>query len=280
MRKFRLKCRHAVVVLCLTSTATPVFAQARYDDHELRDKFKITLGGFETRNTSSKIRIDSKSLGLGTIIDLEDDLNVEDSASVVRLDGFYRFNRAHRIEWTSYSLTRNGQNTLNTSITIGDTVFPIGFTVDSEWKFNINKVGYSWSFINVDKYEMFLGAGLNVRDLSLNFRGTGLLSSEERSYSEDGSLPLPTVTAGMRYNILDKLAVRFRFESFFLEVDDDKGRMQDAYLLLEYDITKNFGIGGGLNTYNLDVETGGDEDLSGEIESSYIGFLLYFTGSF
>lgn len=270
----------SILTLYLTSTVNPVFAQARYDDHELRDRFRITLGGFETKNISSKLRIDSKSLGLGTIIDLEDGLNVEDSATVARLDGFYRFNRAHRIEWTSYSLTRNGQNTLNTSITIGDTVFPIGFTMDSEWKLKINKVSYSWSFINVDKYEMFLGAGLNVRDLSVTFRGSDFESDEVRVYDGDGTLPLPTVSAGMRYNIRDNLAVNFRLENFFLELGDSKGRMADAYLLLDYDFTKNFGIGGGLNIYNFDVETTKDDDLRGEMESSYVGLLLYFTGSF
>lgn len=267
------------LALCLTSTFDQVLAQARYDDHELRDRFRITLGVFGTNNTSSKLRIDSNSLGLGTIIDLEDGLNVEDSATVARLDGFYRFNRAHRIEWTAYSLTRNGRNTLNTSITIGDTVFPVGFTVDSEWKLKINQMGYSWSFINVDKYEMFLGAGLNVRDLSVTFSGTDPLSGTVRTYDGDGSLPLPTFSAGMRYNILDKLAVRFRFENFFLEIGDSKGLMQDAYLLLEYDFTKNFGIGGGLNAYTFDVESKKD-DFTGEIESSYFGLLLYFTASF
>ncbi len=94
------------------------------------------------------------------------------------------------------------------------------------------------------------------------------------------ALPLPKVSAGMRYNIRDNLAVNFRFENFFLELGDSKGRMGDAYLLLDYDITKNFGIGGGLNTYNFDVETTKDDDLRGEVESSYVGLLLYFTVSF
>ncbi len=127
------------LALCLTSTFDQVRAQARYDDHELRDRFRITLGGFGTNNTSTKIRIDSNNRVLGTLIDLEDGLNVEDSATVARLDGFYRFNRAHRIEWTAYSLTRNGRKTLNTSRTIGGTVYPVGFSLDSEWKLKINK---------------------------------------------------------------------------------------------------------------------------------------------
>jgi hypothetical protein len=50
--------------------------------------------------------------------------------------------------------------------------------------------------------------------------------------------------------------------------------------LVEYGITKNFGIGGGINAYNLDLEFARDEDFSGELKSSYRGLLFYVTGSF
>jgi len=56
--------------------------------------------------------------------------------------------------------------------------------------------------------------------------------------------------------------------------------LQDTYFLAEYDITKNFGIGGGFNVYNLDLEFARDDDFSGELKTSYRGVLLYFTGSF
>ena len=200
----------AAIALSTTGAFDQASAQERYDDHELRDRFRISLGGFESKNISSRLRVDSKDLGLGTIIDLEDDLNLDDSVVVGRMDGFYRFNRAHRIEWTSYSLTRNGYNTIDKEITIGDTVFPINYTVDSTWKFKINKIGYSWSFINVDKYEMFLGAGVNYRKMSLTFEGRGgALLQEERMYESGTSLPLPTVTAGIRYNNLAKAFKNF-----------------------------------------------------------------------
>ena len=255
------------------------YGQARYDDHALRDRFKISLGGFETRDSSSAVRIDDRSLRLGTLLDLEDDLNVEDSASVLRLDGYYRFNRAHRLEWTYYSLEREGSTGLSRDIRIGDVEFPLGFTIDTELDIQVAELGYVWSFINVEPYEFFLGAGLNVRDVKLTAVGTGLLAGTERRFDNSGTLPMPTVTLGGRYNVLDKLSLNFKMETFALKFEEQSGRLQDTYFLVEYDITKNFGIGGGFNVYNLDLEFA-DDDFSGELKSSYRGILFYLTGSF
>jgi len=267
-----------MIGLCVVSQ--PALGQARYDDHPLRDRVKLSLGGFETQDSSSALRIDDRSLRLGTVLDLEDDLNVEDSASVLRFDGYYRFNRAHRLEWTYYSLDRQGSAGLSRDIEIGNVEFPLGFTVDTELDIRVAEIGYVWSFINVEPYEFFLGAGLNVRDVKLTAVGTGLLSGTERRFDNSGKLPMPTVTLGGRYNVLDKLSLNFKMATFGIKFDEQSGRLQDTYFLAEYDITKNFGIGGGFNVYNLDLQFARDDDFSGELKTSYRGLLLYFTGSF
>jgi len=267
-----------IVGLCVVSQAA--LGQARYDDHPLRDRFKISLGRFETQDSSTTLRIDDRSLRLGTLLDLEKDLNVEDSASVFRLDGYYRFNRAHRLEWTYYSLDRNGSSGLSRDIRIGDVEFPLGFTIDTSLDIQLVELGYVWSFINVEPYEFFLGGGLNIRDITLTAVGTGLLAGTERLFDNGGTLPMPTATIGGRYNVLDKLSLNLKMEVFGIKFDDQSGRLQDSYFLVEYGITKNFGIGGGINAYNIDLEFARDDDFSGELKSSYRGLLFYVTGSF
>src|SRR5690606_32155639 len=127
---------------------------------------------------------------------LEKDLNVEDSATVFRLDGHYRFSRAHRLEWTYYSMKREGSTGLSTDIRIGGVEFPVGLTLDTELDVAVAEVGYVWSFINVEPYEFFRGAGLNVRDITLTASGAGLSTGTDRRYDDGGTLPMPTVTFG------------------------------------------------------------------------------------
>ena len=267
-------------VFCWFSDAS---AQARYDDHEITDKLFFTLGGFNTPNLQSQLRIDPKGIGIGTIIDLEDDLDLQKSVSVWRLDGHYRFNQRHRIEWSYFDLNRTGSTTLlDKDIQIGDVVFPVKFRIDSEWDFKVTKVSYAYSFINTAKYEFYLGGGLNIRDVSVGFTGVGSLSgtSQTRVFNDGGTLPLPTLTAGMQYNISDKLAIRFRTESFFIQIGDSSGRWQDTYALVDYRITKKFGIGGGLNFFNINLEGDLRNNYKAQLESNYTGFMLYLSARF
>jgi len=258
-------------------------AQARYDDHEIKDRIFLTLGGFNTPNLQSQLRIDPKGIGIGTIIDMEDDLNLDKSANVLRLDGHYRFSKAHRLEWTYFDLNRTGSTTLlDKDIQIGDVVFPVKYRIDSEWDFKVIKVSYAYSFINTAKYEFYLGGGINVRDVSVRFTGVGSIlgQSDTRAFSDNGTVPLPTLTAGMQYNMTDKLSVRFRTESFFIQVNDSSGRWQDTYALVDYRISDKFGIGGGLNFFNINLEGDLRNDYKAQLESNYTGFLLYISARF
>ena len=258
-------------------------AQARYDDHEIDDRIFVSLGGFNTPNMQSQLRIDPKGIGIGTIIDLEDDLNLEKSVSVLRLDGHFRFSKAHRLEWTYFDLNRAGSSTLvDRDIQIGDVTFPLQYRVDSRWDFRVFKVSYAYSFINTAKYEFYLGGGLNLRDISVGFTGVGTLagSSDTRVFDDSGRLPLPTLTAGMQYNMTDKLSVRFRTESFFIQVNNTSGRWQDTYALLDYRIGDKFGIGGGLNFFDITIDGDLRDDYRAQAQSNYTGFLFYVSARF
>ena len=271
-------------ILALSICSLPhVAAQARYDDHEMRDRIFVSFGGLSTQNMQSQLRIDPKGVGIGTIVDLEDDFDLPKSVSVLRLDGYFRLSKAHRIEWTYFDLKRDGSATLvDRDVQIGDVVFPIQYRVASDWKFSVIKASYSYSFINTAKYEFYLGGGLNIRNISFGFTGVGsvLGTTDTRVFDDNGKLPLPTLTVGMQYNVSDKLSIRFRTESFFIEINDTSGRWQDTYALVDYRIGDRVGIGGGVNVFNIDLEGGLRDNYRAQTESSYTAFLLYVSARF
>jgi len=271
-------------ILALSICSLPhVAAQARYDDHEMRDRIFVSFGGLSTQDMQSQLRIDPKGVGIGTIVDLEDDFDLPKSVSVLRLDGYFRLSKAHRIEWTYFALERDGSATLvDRDVQIGDVVFPIQYRVASDWKFSVIKASYSYSFINTAKYEFYLGGGLNIRNISFGFTGVGsvLGTTETRVFDDNGKLPLPTLTVGMQYNVSDKLSIRFRTESFFIEINDTSGRWQDTYALVDYRIGDRVGIGGGVNVFNIDLEGGLRDNYRAQTESSYTAFLLYVSARF
>ena len=123
---------------------------------------------------------------------------------MARLDGFFRFNPRHRLEWSYYATKREGEITVTDpdGIQIGDEIFEFGDGITTELKTTLFKVGWSWSFINVAKYEFFLGAGLNVRDLAYTFENNLGVATE--GDAEDAAIPLPVFTFGGRFNFTKK----------------------------------------------------------------------------
>jgi hypothetical protein len=93
-------------------------------------------------------------------------------------------------------------------------------------------------------------------------------------------VPLPTLTAGMHYNLSEKLRLRFRLESFAIRVGDASGNWQDTSLMVDYTIGDRVGIGGGLSLSNIRLQSDSDEDYSVESETSQGGLMVYVSARF
>lgn len=268
------------IVLAFTISAMPAgaFAQARYDDHEMNDRFLLNFSGYQQIDYQTKIRLDSSNLGVGTVLDLEDGLNVDErSGTAFRLDGHYRFNRAHRIDFAWYRTDREGFARLfDEPIQIGDRIFQIDSSISSESESEILKIGYAWSFINVEPYEFYLGVGLNVQKNRLSF--TGQLPSGEgveiAEYEAEGTAPLPTLSFGFRYNLTDKWIARWNYEVFGVQVGDYGGRFQESTLSIEHNTWDHVGFGFGVTNFSKAIDAE-DDKYTGEFDSSYLGLQLY-----
>jgi hypothetical protein len=278
-----------ITVLALVANlpmAADVMAQERYDDASLQElqRFNLDVGAFFVTIFDTTVRFDSDSVPVGTIIDVEDTLDVDSSFTTGRIDGFYRFNKAHRLDWTYYTSRRSGEEVVTQNIIVGiaggECVIGAGAASESRLDFDLFKVGYSYSFLNTRKYEMFLGGGLSVRDLDLNIDAEGTLTGCE--LEDDGStnisskdvVPLPTVSFGGRWSFTPKWQARWQWQYFALEFGSYKGRSIDTTFQLEHRTFKNVGFGAGINSFDLRLQ-GDSSDFRGEIASSYLGLLGY-----
>jgi hypothetical protein len=268
-----------------------LLAQERYDDATVKElgRFNIDIGVIVLNDYDTTFRIDSTSVPVGAVVDLQDQLDVSSSSTSGRIDGYYRFTKKHRIYWTYYASKRDGNATASEPITITDPdtgeecTIETGATVDSEWKFQLLKVGYNWSFLNTRKYELFLGGGLNIRDLDMtvdakgNVTGTGCDVegiNGSSNINQKGTIPLPVFNFGGRWNFTPKWQTRWQFQAFALEFGDYSGSTREAEILFENRTFKHVGFGGGITTYDVQLDAD-SSDIRGEITSNYIGLLGY-----
>jgi hypothetical protein len=274
MPRFSLK---ILVCFLIVTYSSLVFANGPV----LEDRLNVRLGAFLINRFDTTARFDSRTIPVGTVISLEDSFNVDSSESVGRIDGYYRFSKRHRIDWSYYNSRRDGTSVAEQEIDIGDPddpeggiTIPVGAQVDTRWNVDLLKVGYAWSFLNKPEYEWFIGGGLNVHTLDVEIAydaGIGTVRETDR-FDAVAKIPLPTATVGGRYNMGRRWHANMRYELFFLELGDYKGTRQDFQLSFEHNTFKNVGFGLGFNFIDMRLRAS-DEQLRGEFDSSMIGLL-------
>ena len=102
--------------------------------------------GANVTTTESRISLGINNLGFAA--DLEKALGLKTTTTVARVGTFFRTskNPRHQCDIGWYAIRRDGQNTLGRDITIGETTFALGTTVNTDLDIDIYKGNYSYSF--------------------------------------------------------------------------------------------------------------------------------------
>jgi hypothetical protein len=227
------------------------------------ETFSLKLGGLIIGEQSTEVSLGRNAASV--VLNLEDLSGMESENEVFRLDSYYRFNDRHRVEFSYYSLNSSGSKQTTKDIEWGDSgIIQAGAAVSAHFDVDMYKVNYTYSVYRTDKIEFGIGAGLHITgiDVGLNAQGTidGVPSD---TYNENSNVTAPLPVLGFRfsYDITSDLAANFNYDIFAIKVGDYKGNIQNTTLTIDYDITKNFGIGAGFDLYSLAFEAEKDSKI-------------------
>ena len=255
--------------------ASHAFGHDAPEEETLPDRFSLAIGGFLLDHTNSEVRLDRPGFPLGVRVNLEDDLEVSGTNSVVRVDSYYRFSSRHRVDLTWYRFKRTGFTNLGKEISFGDIVFPTASGVDSQTRLTVVKLSYLYSFYHEPRVELGLGAGLHFVDYDYGLDALQL----DLEDSGGGLAPLPNVGFFLDYSISSQFHVVSQTQLFFIKVGDYKGSLGDFTATLEYRPFTHGGAGIGFNRFTLDVEMTAT-DFTGIAEVAYSGLMFYVVGKF
>ena len=246
----------------------------------LPDKFKIDIGAFLVTDISTTVSLakTAGAVGAGARIDFEDQLGLDDKVTVPRLDGYYRFGKKSRVDFTYWKLDRDTTFVINEDISIGDIDISFNETVFTRFDTETLKGSYGFSFYNVPKAEIGISAGLHITNIDLEVSDlTGGAGSEEA----DAPIPLPVVGFYLRYNISPRWRFIARSEWFALNYEDFSGSLTDVRLNFEHHTFKHAGFGFGFNRIAFDLEAEDkDDDLFGTFKNTNDGFRVYVFAAF
>ena len=254
-----------VLIWLLLMAPALAFAQSGVDD-----RFSISLGAFVT-DRSTDTRLDSDVLGKGTVIDFEDDLGLDSSDTVFRIDGHYRFNQKHRVNFSVFDLSRDSSATIARDIQYGDKIFAIDTVVNTFFDLDIYKLTYTYSFMQRDNGYLGVTLGAHIADSKVGLDQQSLGQVEIRSITA----PLPVIGLRGEYAFTDRLTFGVSGEVLAFEFDNFDGLLVDLYVGIDYQIIDHIALGLGFDSVDFDVDAK-KSNFSGNLNWQYSGALLFF----
>ncbi len=240
------------------------------------EKGSIQIGGFVT-TSDTEMRVNSSGGGVGAVVNIEDALGVGGEKSTFRIDGFYRFGetRRHQVELHYFDSRRSGNNVLDEAIDIGDTTFPIGATVSTQFDLQFINFDYSYAFFQDDRVRLSVAGGLHTTGVHLKVDSPGLALFEDQTFTA----PLPVVGLRGEVAVTERWRLKGGADVFYLEYDQYTGMLADTSLAVEYLPFKHAAFGLGINSVRIKIESDGDNsggtDLNGELKFNFTGLLMY-----
>ncbi len=226
--------------------------------------------GIILASNATKLRLDSRTLGRGVELDLEDIFGFDETTAGGRLDVYCRFFPRHKLHLAYYDISREGRRSASRAFQFGDRVFNLGVDIQTEFDFSIFQADYTYSVYQDEKWDLGLSLGVHAMDVevSVTAHNLGFTASAETI------APLPVAGLEVSYAITPRWFLRGRSDFFYLEFDDYEGHLVDAIFSLEYDFLDYAGVGIGYNYVDMNIEAEADEFI-GELNYSYGTFLAY-----
>ncbi|WP_305046909.1 hypothetical protein [Geoalkalibacter sp.] len=207
--------------------------------------------------------------GSGTRIDMEDDLNFDDSKNITLEAALHLGN--FRLSAGYLPLKFSGDGTLSRSILFNGETFDVGADVKSDVDINFYDIGLTWYLLNIDDLPVRIQFGpelaVKIADADLSIASNSAGQYEEVSVTA----PIPTVGARARLALGDFLALAGRIG--YMEYRDNS--FLEADIQVEISPVPMFGVFGGYRHFDLQVDEDDvffDTQLSGPYAGAFLRF--------
>ena len=274
MSGFPLRAALAVSgLVCLFSTSI-ASAQA------LNDKYWLEGQAFFP-NVSTTVSVSAKNETVGTTINLEKDLDLDDHQTLPAVYGGVRFGRFSLIG-EYYALNRSGVASISKDITFNDVVYPAGATVSSSLDTDVYRAAFGYSFVRKNNLELGAALGLHLTNFKIELSGDGHIGSaalQSEARKEDALAPLPTLGLFGTYEIAPRVQLGARVDYLSLKIGDYDGRLINTQANASYQVFRNVGLGVMYRYVDYRLKVDKDAWL-GELSYRFNGPALFVRASF
>ncbi len=260
-----------------------VDAPARAETDILWPRFSVSAGAYDL-STSDDIRIDGAVGPNGTPIDLELDLGLPDSDTLLAFAFDWSFAKRHTIGARYYSFDRDGSRSIFRQIEIGDTTFPVGAELSASFETTTIEAVYTYWFVRKDN--LGFGGSFGLVDLGVDLRARASVQvgsgggSAERRVDASTDLPVPMIGVAVKGRPWKRLVLNAGLRILpSVSIGDIDGEAASYNLSAEVFVFGPLAVGLSYDGtyYKVDVD---DSDWNGSLDLKSDGLRLYLRAAF
>lgn len=279
-----MKLKYVGVLWVGCALLAPLSVHAEEAIHPKLDaRFYLDIGAY-LPSIDTTLRVD-RADGSGTLIDLEDDLDYDDSTVLPYGMMNFRLGERWHIEAEYFAIDRDKTAVIDRDIQIGDEIFEADVTVKSNFDTDVYRLGVGYSFMKRPSTELGATLGVHVTTFDFSIRTEGvfdLVSEKVETFA-----PLPTLGVYGYHAFSPKWLLQGRADVFSLDYDDYSGSLINLNLGLEYQVARHLGLGAGYRYVDLELTSektltagSASDDFRGEFNYHYSGPTLYMSFSY
>jgi hypothetical protein len=242
----------------------PIAALA--DGGDQSNKYFMMVGGFWP-DVNTTARIDGNEGRIGTKLDFESDLGLQDREALFTIGAGMRIGERHYLDLLYFDLSREATHALERTISVGDETFTAHATVKNRFDTEVFRFSYGYAFISTEKQLLLGQVGAHYTRISAGVR---LANDRQVSADADSNIPLPVLGIVYNYRITPSLSVNLRGQIFRLDIEGIDGSLDNLSASLSYGFTPQFSVFGGYNYYSMDVDARTDH-WNGSFDFGYHG---------
>jgi hypothetical protein len=253
-----------LVLIAVVILAAAAAAEAQRNFEPLFDKFNVSAQ-FSWVGLKTEIGLDSETLGTGTTLNFEDDLDLDSNKVIPGLAFEWQIARKHRLGVRWQDISRDSSAQALTEIQWGDEIIPVDAAITLAFdttQYFIDYTYYPWV-----KEKWAAGFGLGIRWLDLKAE----LQWEEATIGGGGdkidqAAPLPYIYFEYRRMFSEHWRFIVGAGWLSLTIDNFSGGNYVGRASIEYLVGKRWSFGGAINLANVNVDIKDIEDEDGNPE--------------
>lgn len=208
---------------------------------------------------------------LGTEVDLQDDLGIDDYDVHPSGSANLRLGR-HDIWIDALVIDISASDVVQRTITFGSLTVPVNRSVRSDIELQLYDFRYGYSFFDLKQDGFRLGPTLGVAYLDFDVKVTDQVAGTSDSFSESVPIPRIGLQGSVPFGSFDFAA---KFSGLYVEFGDFEGYSIEGDVSVAWRPLRNFGLVGGYPAISTDIEFKSD-NFNLTFQGPYFGAELRF----